>query len=178
MSTNNNLIDRTEVLKVLQISGPTLAKYIKAGFIKPTKYSVTGRHLFDVEYINHIAEKLQQDKVENKALVSPTEAASILGVCNATIAEYERKGYLIVAKRPTTHRKLYSRESVDALMNKGRDKYLTTEELSREFKCSPALIAFLDSEGVIKSEKKTHTNTKFYSEETRNKLRELFDEEG
>ena len=172
-----NMIGSNEVAEILGISRPTLAKYIKIGFIVPTKYSVTGRHLFDRDYIQSIKQKLQLSLEDNKEFVSPSQAAKLLGVCPATIGEYERKGLLVVAKRPTAHRKLYSQESVNALLNKGRGNMMTTEELAKEFNCSPALIAFLDAKGMIKCEHKTHTNTKFYDKEAYDKLKEWLEED-
>lgn len=171
-----NLIDSYGVVEILGISRPTLAKYIKQGYIVPTQFSVTGRHLFDVDYIKGIKEKLSEDAAKEDEFVSPSEAARMLGVCPATIGEYERKGLLVVVKRPTAHRKLYSKADVMGLMNKAKGKFLTTEELAKEFKCSPALIAYMDSENLIQSEKKTHTNVKYYGRDAYEKLKTLLED--
>lgn len=177
MYKEDNLIDCHEVLSILGISRPTLTKYIKAGFIVPTQFSVTGRHRFAKEYVQGIKDQIDKDKSENKELITPNQAADILGVCLATIGEYERKGMLTVAKRPTAHRKLYSKESVEAVLKKGKGKMLTTEELAKEFKCSPSLIAFLDAEGKIKCAKKSYTNTRFYDREAYEQVKTFIESE-
>ena len=154
-----------EVAKKLGVSKATLRNWISAGYLEISEYSVSGRHKFDEDYIDSLADKM-------KNMITLQEAAEIMKVNLCSIKSYIDKGILTDIYKLPQGKLLVSREEVEQL-NKDcgicDGNLYSVSDLSKESGLSQ--IQVINMLVGVEPSRVLPFGYKFYSEEILQKLK-------
>lgn len=142
---NENLIGVPELSKQVGIPSSKIQRYIKENIVKPTVYSLTGRHKFNDIDAEQAKNDIQEQLFEENEYITAQEVSRILKVSPSVVKNYTDKGKLKVRKTTKT-KNLYSRSEIYTLANSlgkvdiPKEDLLTTYEIGQIFGMSTGTV--------------------------------------
>lgn len=140
-----NLIGVPELSKQVGIPSSKIQKYIKEDIVKPTVYSLTGRHKFNEIDAEQAKNDIQEQLFEENEYITAQEVSRILKVSPSVVRHYTEKGILNVRKITKT-KNLYSRSEIYTLANSlgnvdiPKEDLLSTYEIGQIFGMSTGTV--------------------------------------